>query len=101
MADHRIARVAADPARVPAAAVPGGCAELVYVRLHGSPVTYRSPYSDAYLAELATRLRAAAAEAPEVWCIFDNTASGAAAGNALKLVDELTVRRSPEDRPPR
>jgi hypothetical protein len=27
--------------------------------------------------------------APEAWCIFDNTASGAAAGNALELVDAL------------
>ena len=39
---HRIARVAADPARVPQAAVPGGWRGLAYYRLHGSPAMYRS-----------------------------------------------------------
>jgi uncharacterized protein YecE (DUF72 family) len=39
-----IARVAADPALVPAAAEPGGSASLQYWRLHGSPVMYRSSY---------------------------------------------------------
>src|SRR5689334_22656727 len=34
---HVVARVAADPARVPAAAEPGGDDRLVYFRLHGSP----------------------------------------------------------------
>lgn len=85
---HRIARVAADPARVPAAAEPGGWPGLVYVRLHGSPRIYRSPYSPEQLAALATRLGPSAAE---TWCIFDNTASGAAAGDALALQGLLTA----------
>ena len=42
LAECRIARVAADPARVPAAAEPGGWRGLLYYRLHGSPATYRS-----------------------------------------------------------
>ena len=37
------------------------------------------------LRALASRIRAAEADGAEVWCIFDNTASGAAAGNALEL----------------
>lgn len=80
--DRRVARVAADPARVPAAAEPGGWPGLFYYRLHGSPAMYRSSYDDGRLEALAERL--AAATVP-TWCIFDNTASSAATGDALKL----------------
>lgn len=83
----RVARVAADPARVPEAAEPGGWSGLVYIRLHGSPRTYYSAYDETYLDRLAARLREAAVE---TWCIFDNTASGAAAANALALLDRLS-----------
>jgi uncharacterized protein YecE (DUF72 family) len=79
----RVARVAADPARVPEAGRPGGSPDLIYYRLHGSPTMYRSPYEEPFLADLADRLNAA--KAPEMWCIFDNTASGAAVGDALGL----------------
>ncbi len=84
---YRVARVAADPARVPEAAEPGGWPGLIYIRLHGSPRTYYSAYDETYLDRLAARLREAAVE---TWCIFDNTASGAAAANALALLDRLT-----------
>ncbi len=79
LARHRIARVAADPARVPEAAIPGGYTGLRYFRLHGSPVTYRSPYSAEFLAQLAPTLK------PDDWVLFDNTATGAAIHNALQL----------------
>jgi uncharacterized protein YecE (DUF72 family) len=82
LADRRIARVAADPARVPAAAEPGGWRGLAYYRLHGSPVMYRSSYDDGRLESYSASLAAAAAPA---WCIFDNTASSAALSDALKL----------------
>ena len=82
----RIARVAADPARVPAAAEPGGWRGLAYYRLHGSPSIYRSSYDDGRLEGYAERIAAAAGPA---WCIFDNTASGAATGDALKLRELL------------
>jgi uncharacterized protein YecE (DUF72 family) len=84
---HAIARVAADPARVPAAAEPGGASELLYYRLHGTPRIYFSAYDPAFLSCLVTAIRRAAAE--EVWCIFDNTASGAAAANALTLQTQM------------
>ena len=84
LAAHRVARVAADPARVPGAAEPGGWDGLAYWRLHGSPVTYRTSYRDGRLAPLAAVLAASAAARP-TWCIFDNTASQAAAGDALAL----------------
>jgi len=86
-----VARVAADPAPVPAAAVPGGWRGLSYWRLHGSPVMYRSPYEadrlDTYAALLAHE--SAAAEPP--WCIFDNTAAFAATGDALALGERLAA----------
>jgi uncharacterized protein YecE (DUF72 family) len=83
MAGEGVARVAADPAKEPGFAVPGGAGDLLYYRWHGSPAVYRSSYDDGRLESLAGRLRAA--PAGRRWCIFDNTASGAAAGDALKL----------------
>jgi uncharacterized protein YecE (DUF72 family) len=82
LADAAAARVAADPARVPEAAEPGGDRGMAYFRLHGSPQMYRSSYDDGRLEELAARVEDAAAE---TWVIFDNTTSGAAAADALKL----------------
>jgi uncharacterized protein YecE (DUF72 family) len=81
--ERRIARVAADPARHDGAGTPGGWRGLSYYRLHGSPRTYYSSYGSDVLAKLRQELRADGAA--ERWCIFDNTASGAAALNALEL----------------
>ena len=77
-----VARVAADPALADEAGRPGGWSGLAYWRLHGSPVIYRSSYSDRIL-EFADAV--AASEASDRWCIFDNTASSAATSNALAL----------------
>ena len=85
---HRIARVVADPPRVPESMQPGGWRGLVYCRLHGSPRMYYSSYSDQTLDDLARQLLAAAQSAP-VWCIFDNTALFAAPSNALDLLARL------------
>lgn len=85
----RVARVAADPAPVPEAALPGGWREMTYHRLHGSPRTYYSAYDDAFLDALALRLAADTAAGAPAWCIFDNTASGAATPNALGLLERL------------
>jgi uncharacterized protein YecE (DUF72 family) len=78
-----IARVAADPARIPAASTAAGWDRLVYCRLHGSPRMYYSAYPETYLQALATTIEKQ--QAKEIWCIFDNTASGAALGDALTL----------------
>ncbi|MFO1247035.1 MAG: DUF72 domain-containing protein [Alphaproteobacteria bacterium] len=75
----RVARVAADPPRAPADGAPGGWQGLRYWRLHGSTRLYYSDYPAKELKALAARLRSGD------WCIFDNTASGAALGNALTL----------------
>ena len=89
LAAQRIARVAADPAAVPAAATPGGWNGLRYHRLHGSPTMYYSAYAPAYLDQLAASMAAEAAGGAPVWCIFDNTAEGAATTNALDLLGRL------------
>ncbi|MGE5562220.1 MAG: DUF72 domain-containing protein [Bacillota bacterium] len=80
-----VARVAADPAVCEAAALPGGSSKLRYWRLHGSPAMYRSSYQDR-IGLYAATLRQSAPPAQESWCIFDNTASSAAAGDALALM---------------
>lgn len=81
----RVARVLADPVRHDAGRAPGGWPQLVYLRLHGSPRMYYSAYATPVLQALAARLRQAQAEGAQAWCIFDNTAAGAAAANALEL----------------
>ncbi|WP_426168061.1 DUF72 domain-containing protein [Sandarakinorhabdus sp. DWP1-3-1] len=91
LAARRIARVAADPARVPGADVPGGWPGLRYFRLHGSPQIYRSDYDDAALAAWQAAVAVAAAGAP-TWCIFDNTTAYAATGNALSLAAALAIK---------
>ena len=83
---HHVARVAADPALAEGGGRPGGWPGLTYYRLHGSPLIYRSPYEADRIVAIAAELRAGTAPA---WCIFDNTASGAAAPDALALVDAL------------
>jgi uncharacterized protein YecE (DUF72 family) len=83
--DHRIARVAANPVLVPGGGMPGGWKGLTYRRLHGAPRIYHSPYNADFSRKLSATLDRD--NDPEVrqWCIFDNTASGAAIGNALAL----------------
>lgn len=84
---YGVTRVLADP-------VPPGCkpavqnpSQLVYRRLHGAPRMYYSGYSIDYLHGLASTARAAA----ETWCIFDNTAAGAAWSDAATLRGLLGV----------
>ncbi len=84
--DFHIARVAADPALSPEAAQPSGWPEPVYFRLHGSPRRYYSAYSEKFMSLLTKNLRQLSNTA---WCIFDNTASGAALANALELIARI------------
>jgi uncharacterized protein YecE (DUF72 family) len=81
---HRVARVAADPPPAPGADQPGGWDGLIYYRLHGSPRKYWSRYPPEYIAAISAALGAVQASV-ETWCVFDNTASGAALENALEL----------------
>lgn len=88
LGELRVARVAADPARHPGAGEPGGWRGLGYWRLHGSPVMYRSSYADR-IAHYMQALRDELEAGREAWCIFDNTASSAATGDALALAEAL------------
>jgi len=85
---YRISRVAADPPSVPAAATPSGWPGLAYFRLHGAPRMYWSRYDERVIATLAATLINLPANA-EVWCVFDNTASGAAIENAWELRERV------------
>lgn len=86
---YAVVRVAADPACTTVAAEPGGDHSLVYYRLHGSPQVYYSNYDEPYLQSLADTLQTVSAAGCDCWCIFDNTARGAATENGLRL-SELT-----------
>ncbi|MEZ0307213.1 MAG: DUF72 domain-containing protein [Ramlibacter sp.] len=89
LAASGVARVLADPVRHEAGAWPGGIAHLAYLRLHGSPRMYYTPYEPSLIAALARRIALALESGVTVWCVFDNTASGAAADNALRLAQAL------------
>jgi uncharacterized protein YecE (DUF72 family) len=83
-----IARVAADPGICETAARPGGWSGLRYWRLHGSPEIYRSSYMDR-IENYAATLKEELAAGTDVWCIFDNTAASAGAGDALALTQAM------------
>lgn len=85
LAAHGVARAAADPARVPAAAEPGGDPALLYFRWHGSPEMYKSAYGPERVAALAREVTRRA-DATEAWVVFDNTTFGHATGDALGLL---------------
>ncbi|MDP9588182.1 UNVERIFIED_ORG: uncharacterized protein YecE (DUF72 family) [Shinella zoogloeoides] len=78
---HAIDRVLADPA--PVWPETGFDDPPKYVRLHGTPKIYYSSYSEADIRRFGKRL------AEDSWCVFDNTASGAAIENALTMRDLL------------
>ena len=85
LTQRRIARVAADPARVPGAGEPGGWDGFVYYRWHGAPRMYYSAYDAAALEALRRRLKHSISHGIPAWCIFDNTTLGEAFSNARTL----------------
>jgi uncharacterized protein YecE (DUF72 family) len=91
---YRVARVAADPARVLAAGVPGGFDQPAYIRLHGSPRVYYSAYTPEVLESVAASIHANINRGIRTWCIFDNTALGFATGDAL-TVQGILARMTP------
>jgi len=89
LVNWRVARVAADPARVPIAAEPGGYDRVVYYRLHGSPRIYYSSYPPDILESVSRILEEKSTQGVRTWCIFDNTALGAATTDALTVKSRL------------
>jgi uncharacterized protein YecE (DUF72 family) len=84
--NYQVARVAADPPKGTNVCEPGAWDGVRYFRLHGSPRCYFSPYDQPFLMAIAQRIRG---EKGPVWCIFDNTGSGSAYENALRMRELL------------
>lgn len=77
---YAVDRVLADPAPVWPA---DDFAEAPqYVRLHGKPKIYYSSYTEDEIMAFSKLLT------PDRWCVFDNTASGAAIENALIMIEK-------------
>ena len=92
LSSFEVARVAADPPKgSELAARPGGWPGLCYWRLHGAPRTYYSGYDEPWLQSFAERLKVLedGFRGRETWVIFDNTALGHAASNAIWLEEAL------------
>ena len=68
-------------------------ADLVYVRLHGRPLTYASGYPAAELRRWAARVTGWLGEGRDVHVYFDNDALGCAPRDALRLA--ALLRRRP------
>ena len=83
--EQHVGRVAADPSPMTGGGTPGGWPGIHYWRLHGSPRIYHSDYEPDRLQALAQHLQNSVQKGITTWCIFDNTASGFALGNALTL----------------
>lgn len=85
-----VSRVVADPS-LPELLAAAQREAFLYLRMHGAPRIYYSAYDKTAVGRLAVALVQPSAR--NGWCIFDNTASGAALGNALELRDALGVLR--------
>jgi uncharacterized protein YecE (DUF72 family) len=102
LVQFQIGLVAADPSAIPGASIPGGwlgptdngLRPIAYYRLHGSPRVYWSRYTADRVQAWADALLSLP-DSIDGWCMFDNTASGAAAENALELIARVAGRRLP------
>lgn len=92
LAAHRVASAISDSDRWPR--WDAVTTDLVYVRLHGRPHCYLSPYPEDSLAEWAARAGTWGAEGREVHIYLDNTMEGAAATDALRLRAMTAGRRA-------
>ena len=88
-----VARVAADPARVPEAAIAGGAGPVRYWRLHGAPRVYYDAYGEEGLRPWADDIRAAREAGLDCWVVMDNTALGHATLDAMRLEAMLADMR--------
>jgi uncharacterized protein YecE (DUF72 family) len=89
LAQFRVTRVSAHPVpwHCPAKALKEG--DFAYLRLHGAPRIYYSSYSPEFLRGISSQISGGAHG--ETWCIFDNTAQGAAWPNARSLLESISA----------
>lgn len=89
-----VIRVVADPpAGEPGPFLPT-LEDAAYVRLHGSPLIYRSVYEPERLAQVASWLRRHSSAKGNSLVIFDNTMSGTQVRQAVQLREMLTSSSS-------
>ncbi len=88
---HGAVRVLSDPAPYPGADTSASRGDFTYFRCHGAPRARFSAYPPEAISDLSVRLKALSAISTrhDVYCVFDNTALGAAAVNALSLKAEV------------
>ena len=96
MREQGIIRVVSDPPVGEPGPYVATSHEGAYVRLHGSPLIYRSIYEPERLAQVATWLRGQHGHA---LVIFDNTMSGTQVRQALQLREMLTSSLSSDHHP--
>lgn len=85
LGENRIANCLSDAGNFPM--WPAVTTDLVYVRLHGNPLTYVSRYEDDALDGWAERVRGWGDR--EVHVYFDNDAHGHAPHDAMRLLERL------------
>jgi len=89
LSGFEVARVAADPALHPLAGEPGGWGGFSYFRWHGAPRVYYSAYGPEIIRAFAQCVERHQRES--AWCIFDNTALGAATADALEFMRAFRI----------
>lgn len=82
----KVSYVAADPGLMNIFESIGTSLKTSYIRLHGAPRIYYTSYSDKSLKVISDSLKSTRSK-HSPWVIFDNTASGAAFNNALRLIE--------------
>jgi uncharacterized protein YecE (DUF72 family) len=87
---HDVALVAADSGRWPL--FEEATASFAYLRLHGSPITYASQYTDDALDRWAKSIKSAVRAHRDVYVYFDNDGHAHAPEDALRLAERLGVR---------
>ncbi len=86
---YDIALVAADSGRWPL--FEEETASFIYLRLHGSPITYASQYTDDALDRWAAKINAATSAGRDAYGYFDNDGHAHAPQDALRLAQRLGV----------
>lgn len=84
---YKVSWVIADSPRYPKAEIV--TADFVYIRMHGSEVLFSSKYTKKELRVLAQKIKKWQRQCLDVYCYFNNDASGNAVKNAKQLLKFL------------
>ncbi len=92
LTDHRVAITISDAGKFPLWLETS--TDLVYVRLHGRPITYVSSYAGEGLQIWAERMKTWLQEGRDVYAYFDNDVEACAPFNASELAQAVKRERS-------